>query len=139
MANIPISLILFALMMKAVRATRRNIPEDAILHSNCRENLKSYIIKCRVWGRIMYNTQLKLKSQVSGMSTETYNGNGKQCPFLFVDLFTGLVEAPVCVYCDSVLYLDDRLVLPGTEEEEKEEQTEQSQETDRKSPVSPSS
>jgi hypothetical protein len=25
------------------RATRRNIPEDAILHSRCRENLKSYI------------------------------------------------------------------------------------------------
>jgi hypothetical protein len=25
------------------RATRRNIPEDAILHSNRRENLKFYI------------------------------------------------------------------------------------------------
>jgi hypothetical protein len=25
------------------RATRRNIPEDAILHSHCRENLKSYM------------------------------------------------------------------------------------------------
>jgi hypothetical protein len=25
------------------RATRRNIPEDTILHSHCRENLKSYI------------------------------------------------------------------------------------------------
>jgi hypothetical protein len=25
------------------RATRRNIPEDDILHSHCRENLKSYI------------------------------------------------------------------------------------------------
>jgi hypothetical protein len=24
------------------RATQRNIPEDAILHSHCRENLKSY-------------------------------------------------------------------------------------------------
>jgi hypothetical protein len=24
------------------RATRRNIPEDAILHSHCRENLRSY-------------------------------------------------------------------------------------------------
>jgi hypothetical protein len=24
------------------RATRRNIPEDTILHSHCRENLKSY-------------------------------------------------------------------------------------------------
>jgi hypothetical protein len=26
-----------------VRTDRRNIPEDAILHSHCRENLKSYI------------------------------------------------------------------------------------------------
>jgi hypothetical protein len=26
-----------------IRTTRRNIPEDAVLHSHCRENLKSYI------------------------------------------------------------------------------------------------
>jgi hypothetical protein len=26
------------------RATRRNIPEDTILHSHCRENQKSYLI-----------------------------------------------------------------------------------------------
>jgi hypothetical protein len=26
------------------KATRRNIPEDAILHSDSRENLKSYIV-----------------------------------------------------------------------------------------------
>jgi hypothetical protein len=26
------------------RSTRRNIPEDAILHSHCRENLKSYTV-----------------------------------------------------------------------------------------------
>jgi hypothetical protein len=25
-----------------IKATRRNIPEDAILQSHCRENLKSY-------------------------------------------------------------------------------------------------
>jgi hypothetical protein len=27
-----------------IRATRRNIPEDSILHSHRRENLKSYIL-----------------------------------------------------------------------------------------------
>jgi hypothetical protein len=26
------------------RATRRNIPEDTILHSHCREILKSYVV-----------------------------------------------------------------------------------------------
>jgi hypothetical protein len=41
-------------------------------------------------------------------------------------LFTGVLEAPVCVYCDTFLYLDDRFQLPGTEEEEIT--TEQSQE-----------
>jgi hypothetical protein len=26
------------------RTTRRNVPEDTILHSHCRENLKSYVL-----------------------------------------------------------------------------------------------
>jgi hypothetical protein len=49
---VPISHIVVTLMMEAIlssemsvltRATRRNIPEDFILHSHIRENLKSYI------------------------------------------------------------------------------------------------
>jgi hypothetical protein len=47
-ANVPSSPIVFTLMMEAIcfsetTATRRHIPEDGILHSYRRENLKPYI------------------------------------------------------------------------------------------------
>jgi hypothetical protein len=52
MANVPSSSIFVTLMMEALissetpdrtRATRRNFPEDGILHRHCRETHKSYI------------------------------------------------------------------------------------------------
>jgi hypothetical protein len=57
---VPSSPILVTLVMKAIRssltsvltrATRRNVPEDGIIHSLRRENLKSYMIKhCFIFG-----------------------------------------------------------------------------------------
>jgi hypothetical protein len=68
---VPTSLVLFTLIMEAIsssemsfptRATRRQIPENGILHSHRSENLKPYIalsgwacsgaVRCPLWGTI---------------------------------------------------------------------------------------
>lgn len=41
-------------------------------------------------------------------------------------MFTGLVEAPVCVYCDNLLFLDDRFMLSGADEDREENEENQS-------------
>jgi hypothetical protein len=52
------------------RATRRNIPEDAILHSHRGANLKSYnIIKVLRWGAVAWPEQLAVPQERS-ISTE---------------------------------------------------------------------
>jgi hypothetical protein len=41
-------------------------------------------------------------------------------------MFAGLVEAPVCVYCDTLLHLDDRFVVTGADEDKEETEETQS-------------
>jgi hypothetical protein len=43
------ALVVVACSVVLARATRRNIPEDGILHSHRRENLKSYINSVVLW------------------------------------------------------------------------------------------
>jgi hypothetical protein len=42
------------------RATRCNIPEDTILHSHCRENLKSYIMFHRLFKNALSSVEVKI-------------------------------------------------------------------------------
>jgi hypothetical protein len=51
------------------RATRRNIPEDTILHSHRRENLKSYIITSERAPRSGVIEELCYKPEVRGFET----------------------------------------------------------------------
>ena len=41
-------------------------------------------------------------------------------------MFTGLVEPTVCVYFETLLYLDDRLMSTGAEEDKDENEETQS-------------
>jgi hypothetical protein len=56
-------------MSVLTRGTRRNIPEDAILHSYCRENLKSYVVDSLRNNRLKYRGTMTLPAIVYGRET----------------------------------------------------------------------
>jgi hypothetical protein len=63
-----------------IRATRRNIPEDTILHSHRHENLKSYKGKCMSLSSITH-----IAKYVLGMQIVIHDWNSK---FIFVHHYT---------------------------------------------------
>jgi hypothetical protein len=70
------------------RATRRNIPEDAILHSHRRENLKSYI---------PISSSLKVSQAIAGEAKPTDSGSTtkEQSGNFFV---TGVVRVSALIH-----------------------------------------
>jgi hypothetical protein len=74
---VPSSPILFTLMKEALsssetsvltRVERRNIPEDAILHSHRRENLKSYLVESPII--TFHESHFNLSRSVSCIHTD---------------------------------------------------------------------
>jgi hypothetical protein len=72
------------------RATRRNIPEDAILHSHRRENLKSYILNNLIpkathwiWAANIQGEEVRVQNAVSVSSTQLCQTYGASRSYQF--------------------------------------------------------
>jgi hypothetical protein len=94
------------------RATRHNIPEDAILHSHCRENLKSYtVMNLRVPQSIQFSgscTTRGFSRKVGSKKLLCYEDDGRT---RFVQKCTNLRIFPSECNINAVLSSDTRMTV----------------------------
>jgi hypothetical protein len=94
------------------RATRRNIPEDTILHSQCREKIKSYLYT----GLFYVFVEGEIVPIQSKMSLKGAKSVRKLDDLKSISLFHCLHHVTFIAVCCMQLYMSDKRSLLGRHE-----------------------